>query len=332
MKASYNHSDEKWAGLAKQLFDKPSFESSGITDTDWDEAELNETRQTAYQIDFYFAQKQFSPAGAWLQVQRQIHQPNTGLKRASLLWWRVAAVLLVAVLLGGGVFWASRSWWQSQWQQLVQASQTELSRVVLPDGSVVTLNYGSKLHFSEKFDGVLREVSLSGEAFFEVTPNPGKPFLIHAGKASIEVLGTSFNVDASRQNGLVSVVVATGRVQVSLDENTNNSGDLILAPGEKGVLDVGESLFQKSLNSDPNYLAWKTHAFEFSKTSLKDVIQQLNKVYRVQIATADPNVGELLLTARFDKQPVSFMLEVIAATHDLAVEDTGGGQFELKKK
>lgn len=329
MKASNQHSDEKWAELAKQLFDEPA---AANPELEWDEDELNEIRQTTRQVDFYLTQKRFSPAGAWPQVRRQIHQPHADLKQASLLWWRIAAVLLLAVLLGGAGFWASRSRWQVPAQQVAQASQTELSRVLLPDGSVVTLNYGSQLYYPENFDGSLREVSLSGEAFFEVSHNSEKPFLIHAGKANIRVLGTSFNVDASLHNGPVSVVVASGRVQVSSSENANRTEDLILTPGEKGILATDANFFRKGLNPDPNYLSWKTHAFEFTKTSLKNVIQQLNKVYRVQITTADPDVEKLLLTARFDEQPVNFILEVIAMTHDLAVEDSGGGQFNLKKK
>lgn len=332
MKASKNHSDEKWAELAKQLFDESAAEIPAAVKADWDEEELKGIRQTARQIDLYLTQKQFSPAGAWPKVRQQIHQPEGKLKLASLLWWRIAAVVLLASLFGGGGFWATRSWWQNQSQQVAQADQTELSRVVLPDGSVVTLNYGSQLYYPEAFDGNLREVSLTGEAFFEVTPNKEKPFLIHAGKANIQVLGTSFNVDASLRNGPVSVVVSSGRVQVSSSENTNRTEDLILTPGEKGVLAADETFFRKGINTDPNYLAWKTHAFEFTKTSLKDVIQQLNKVYRVQITTADPDVEKLLLTARFDEQPVSFILKVIAMTHNLEIEDTGGGDFKLKKK
>ena len=333
METHKKNTDEKWAALAKQLFDEPATTSSDVLNTDWDESELKSIRHTVRQIDLYFSRKRYSASEAYLRIQATIQSPKANTKKFSLssVWFRVAVVLVLAMLLGTDSYWLTHSWQKSVPQQISGTSDYGLTRIELADGSVVTLNHGSYLHYPEKFSGKLREVSLDGEAFFEVKPDREQPFLIHAGKADIQVLGTTFNVNAYPQNTVISVVVQTGRVQVSSNEYPVERSDMILIPGEKGVLNDGALQFQKSQNDDLNYLAWKTHSFIFNKTSLKDVIQQLRKVYRVQITTADPDMEKLLLTARFDDRSVGFILEVIAMTHRLKIDQTGENDYFLKR-
>ena len=84
-----------------------------------------------------------------------------------------------------------------------------------PDGSIVTLNRNSKLIFPKHFTKNVREVTITGEAFFDVKPNTSKPFIINAGNVQVKVLGTSFNVCAYPGTETVEVVVESGKVQVT---------------------------------------------------------------------------------------------------------------------
>jgi transmembrane sensor len=90
----------------------------------------------------------------------------------------------------------------------------------LPDGSVVTLNAASKLSYTDKFNGDTRPVTLLGEAFFKITPNKAKPFIINVNGVTVKVVGTSFNVKS--RNGKTEVIVETGIVNVSRDKNNIN--------------------------------------------------------------------------------------------------------------
>jgi len=332
MGTNRNNTDEKWAALAKHLFDEPTAENSDSSVADWDEDELKDIRETARQVDLYFQQKRFSAKEAFAKIDASKNQATTSKPKKTLQFWsRIAAIVAIALLAGGAGYWISGRSWLNTPKEMAVANNNDLQEIVLADGSVVTLNYGSSLSYPDEFDGKYREVTLDGEGFFEVQPNPDKPFIIHAGKADIQVLGTSFNVNAYPQNGEVSVVVQTGRVQVSSNESPAEGDKVVLIPGEKGVLALNDQVVQKSHNNDVNFLSWKTHSFSFSKTSLKDVIQQLDKVYRVQISTADPDMERLLLTARFDDRPVRFILEVIAMTHGLEIQQTNENEYLLKK-
>jgi ferric-dicitrate binding protein FerR (iron transport regulator) len=165
----------------------------------------------------------------------------------------------------------------------------------------------------------VREVFIDGEAFFDVKPNPDKPFIIHAGNAQVKVLGTSFNVCAYPNTETVEVVVKTGKVQVNNvnPESGNEYKEVILVPGEKGTLYNSTNVLEKALNPDPNYIAWKTRDLVFNEVPLKEVFKDLEKVYHVEIQVSDPKLNDLLLEAQFDHKPVDFVLNVIQITFDL---------------
>ena len=105
------------------------------------------------------------------------------------------------------------------------------SKLTLADGSQVWLNAGSKLLYPEKFSGSQREVTLEGEGFFEVTKNAQMPFLVHAGKITLKVLGTRFNVKAYSEDPDIETTLISGKVQVMLNDDPEK--EIILAPHEK---------------------------------------------------------------------------------------------------
>ncbi len=329
MKEQNSHQDKKWAELARSLFDGDSSEGQKLNEKEWEEDELAEIRKLKGQLDLHYKRQAFDANQAFEKITPKITQVTASKKQSNMRWLRVAAAIVFALLLGGGAIWYSQ--FSAVSDTLVQTDQFGLQKITLEDGSVVTLNHGSTLQYPEQFAGNIREVSLDGEAFFEVAPNPDKPFIIHAGDANIEVLGTSFNVNAYPENVEVSVVVATGKVKVTANQAGAPEADLILLPGDRGVLRKQDLALQKSRNPNPNYLAWKTHSFDFEISSLRDVIEQLSTVYRVKITTADPEMEKLLLTARFDNQSVPFILEVIARTHDLEIEHKADGTYELRR-
>jgi ferric-dicitrate binding protein FerR (iron transport regulator) len=186
----------------------------------------------------------------------------------------------------------------------------------------VTLNSNSKLQFPKKFKNNFREVTITGEAFFDVQPNPEKPFVINAGNAQIKVLGTSFNVSAYPENETLEVVVETGTVQVVSTEklNTLETAEILLKPGEKGTFVNSLGTLEKGLNSDPNYLAWKTHNLVFENTPLNEVVHYLNKTYHTDIQLKGKNLNNLVLTAQFEKKPIEFILNVVQITFGLQLE------------
>lgn len=322
-----------WNLIARLLFDRDNKnEASGLIEENElsvsDQNELEESRSISKKIDLYYSQKKYSEVAAWNRVKQRIYNDKKRNFYATTLF-KVAAVVVFAIIVGTASFIFLQKENAIAKHQLVSGSDP-ITNFELPDGTIVSLNSDSKIVFPEMFDDDTREVSIEGEAFFNVRPNPTKPFIISAGKAQIKVLGTSFNVNAYPGTDKVEVIVETGKVQVSRKEtNPSKTDELILIPGDKGILSCSTSILSKSKNEDLNFLAWKTHNLIFRETSLNEVILTLKKVYKVEIGFADKNLGNLLLTGQYNNYSIEFILEVISSTLQLEVERPDGN-FLLK--
>ncbi|SFE48586.1 FecR family protein [Sunxiuqinia elliptica] len=334
MGANKNIKQEEWELLANELFNKQAGTSEKPTNTDSvTSEEWEELQRLSKQIDLHYQLKQYSPTKAWSEVKNQIRS-NNKLKRTIHLRrvLQLAAAVVIALLIGSAAYYVGQSNLSNKHMAEVTVDDAGLSQIELSDGTLVTLNRDTKINYPDQFNGSSREVSIEGEAFFEVKPNPDKPFIIHAGDATIRVLGTSFTVNAYPGSNRVEVIVATGKVQFSKAKSSSGINQVILDPGEKGTYEHTGQNLGKTLNTDPNFLAWKTRTLVFSETSLQEVIQHLNKVYRVQIKLADSNLSQLLLNAHFEREPLDFILEVISSTHGLTVQKQGEYYLLLKKE
>lgn len=314
--------EEEWIAIARDLYD----ESDGTTSPSGSGqvGTPAEIAETAREIDLYFRLKKFDEEQAF----QRLKYFRDRFSAKQIVFWhnrsllvRIAAVVIVGLIVASAGFFAGSSKQEDHLQSGVVVDEYGNSKIQLPDGSAVTLNRDTKINYPDKFGSGTREVHIEGEAFFEVQADAARPFIIYAGKATIKVLGTSFNVNAYPGNEEVEVVVETGKVQVSKGEvAATAAGEMILDPGERGILKPFSGEMRKSRNDNPNFLSWKTRNFIFTKTSLKEVMEQLNKVYHVQVKASEPHMEKLLLTARFEGRSLDFILKVIAMTHDLKIE------------
>ncbi|WP_159519497.1 FecR family protein [Sunxiuqinia indica] len=334
MGTNKNISQKDWEQLARQLYEDPA--SPGKEDVESifvDEAEKKRISELSEKVDLYFKIKQYNTPKAYAKVNTQIHRrkAGSGSRIVTLRTLKIAAAIVLALLVVSAAYFVGKQQLSGQTLAEIKVDDSGLSQVELADGTIVTLNRDSKINYPDQFGSNKREVFIEGEAFFEVTPDPNKPFIIRAGEATIKVLGTSFTVNAYPGSDRIEVIVATGKVQFSKNDIGQSMNRLLLNPGEKGIFESVSKQLVKSLNADPNYLAWKTRSFVFSETSLKEVISQLNKVYRVQIELNDLSLNDLLLNAHFENEPLDFILKVISETHGLSVSRTGE-HYLLKKE
>ncbi|HCE58372.1 MAG TPA: hypothetical protein DER09_11210 [Prolixibacteraceae bacterium] len=293
--------------------------------------ELEQSRKMLDSVDAFYKADDFNSVAAWQKVQSKMHEPqlrvvqkNNVRKEVISHFYKVAAIVVFAVLLGSaGYYFGFRNKVTEVYSEIISAEKQVISEYTLPDGSVVALNSNSKLVFPRNFKGNTREVTIYGEAFFDVKPDASKPFIINAGNAQVKVLGTSFNVKAYPENETVEVVVATGKVQVSgkTGSAVNNNTPILLVPGEKGIVANNGSLPAKMENTNPNYLAWKTHDFVFNEIPLRDVIDCLEKTYHVDIEVTQPELNDLKLTAHFENKPIDFVLNVVRLTFNLDLSE-----------
>lgn len=311
-----------WELLAKYLCNETSESEKAdfelwLSKSEENRFELERHKKLLQNSDFIYQSKQYNNPAAWEKVYSQITKDQpVELKRIKLYsLLKYAAIIILFALIGSiGYFIINRNS-ASDFQQITSI-KNQVDEVLLPDGTIVTLNSNTKLTFTKQFSGKTREVMVVGEAFFEVEPNPSKPFIINAGKARIRVLGTSFNVCAYPESKTVEITVETGKVQVANFANRNEK-QVYLDPGEKATLFNKSNLLQKSLNKNPNYYSWKTHNLIFNESKLKEVIKCLEKTYHVKIILNENELNNLSYTAHFSTQPIDYILEVMRLTFNL---------------
>ncbi|RYD59394.1 MAG: DUF4974 domain-containing protein [Sphingobacteriales bacterium] len=256
-------------------------------------AEYEELTGVWRQTDEVLQQPAFNTSAAWERVAartvdipaQQEHlkkEPRQTKTIAFPSWAKLSLAAAAAVLIGLFVFKQV-----SGPDMIVAMAENGNKEVVLPDNSHITLREGSKLRYPEVFAANERHVELEGQAFFDVTRNEKQPFVIDAQSATVQVLGTSFDVKADEQ--MASVVVATGKVKMSMSKDASQA--LILTPGEKGSLKNGE--LKEELVSAGNYFFWRTGTIKFDGTPLLVALKQLSDLYNVEIRSNIPDVTGL---------------------------------------
>lgn len=240
----------------------------------------------------------------------QVKDPPTLFLRYAL---RAAAVLIPLVV--AGYFLIS---YYSKPEMLSFSTSNLKSEKTLSDGTSITLNHNSQLQYSEEFNDNSREVSLLGEAFFKVSPNPEKPFIIHAGSVDVKVVGTAFNVNNYPDSSLIEVFVEEGKVMLyTVNLQGVKTDSLLLEAGDAGIFDKKTNRLSKSSQVKGSELFWMNKTLIFNKTRLEEVFKLIEEKYDVQITITDPEINNLHLTTRFVDQPIDDVMKVIAESFHL---------------
>ncbi|MEM6841379.1 MAG: FecR domain-containing protein [Bacteroidota bacterium] len=258
--------------------------------------------------------RQIDPQAKWLEVwnkmqaeDKAVSAPVRSLPVYRQRVWQIAASVAL-LLTTAWVFWQER---QPSSELLVHTfiAQDSVEVITLPDSSQVYLNEDAQLSYQEDFGKRNRTVHLKGEGYFEVVSNPESPFFVHIDPTTVRVVGTSFNINSLDQ--AVKVTVNSGKVAFSHQEDT-----LMLTPDEVGLYADGEPL-REFVNTDPNYLSWKTGTLRFDDTPLSQVAQDIARHYQVSIQLEDEAISELQITSVFQNEPLESVLEEISALLDI---------------
>lgn len=236
-------------------------------------------------------------------------------------WMKVAATvaLIVGTLAAFQLFFSG----ENIYQIAVATGEGELQTIELADGTLVRLNENSALSYPADFTGDVREVELSGEAFFDVTKNPEQPFVITTGETVVRVLGTSFNVEARMEEKMTKVTVKTGKVEVVDRETTKK---VVLEPYEEAIHTHGKKL-EKIEDKDLKDLAW--HTLDFRKVVFSEVVAAMENHYQIEIETASANVTDCLYTINFADADLSTTLEILKTGLGVNISQTTDNQYTI---
>jgi ferric-dicitrate binding protein FerR (iron transport regulator) len=232
-----------------------------------------------------------------LQAKIEMMEATTKQKQPILLhrrYWIGAAAAAIALLLVGSWFFIR----QNATTQLLTAKSEHLD-IKLPDGSEVNLNAESKLSYSTNNFNKNRQLTLEGEAFFQV--KKGKKFVIKTQLAEVKILGTSLNVYA-REN-LCKVSCVTGRVMVSLGEKS-----VIILPGESAKVE-NNKLSKYSDSSIKMIGNWRYGEFYFENASLSNVFKEMERQFNTTFVT--PNIEGKYFTGSFDSKNLENALDIV---------------------
>lgn len=237
-------------------------------------------------------------------------------KSSATQFLKVAAIILFATFLGVLSY-------QHLYQQPEVAEPTlrEISmdkgqrgNVTLSDGTEVKLNAESKIILPNVFQSDRREVTLEGEAYFDVTHNPERPFIINTDEAVVEVLGTSLNIRSYPSNESVQVVVKEGRVSLKSQGNCLNN-DTVLNAGEMGQLFMSDNRIEKEkINDLELFLGWTSGFLKFKDAPLLTVARDLERKYNIEIRFDDQQLKGLKLTAELKSRTLQNNIDVISTS------------------
>jgi len=171
----------------------------------------------------------------------------------------------------------------------------QVAKAILPDGSVVWLNSSSKLEVSVGFfSSGTRDVQLSGEALFEVSYDPGSPFIVHTKQGSaVRVLGTKFDVDAYSSEKVITTLF-----EGSVELNSNHKILAVLKPGEQAVYFTSTGNVEINRDASDNVFIWKENVLVFKDEELQYLIPKLEKFYHVKIVVDKPELKKVRLSGR----------------------------------
>ena len=238
------------------------------------------------------------------QLKADEKEENRG--RFNISRWTQVAAAIVILIISAFVFFNIDHQESSQdeladvnlIEKISQPGQKITS--VLPDGSLVKMNADTRIVIPEFFTKDKREVTLTGEAYFEVVKDPARPFIIKVDGFTVEVLGTSFNVKAYENNGYRGVAVKSGKVAVT---NLKKNQVFNLSKNEMILLDEEGAMKKLPILDEDLFFGWTDQRMVFKDNSLDDVLHAISNWYGVDIEISNGISSDKPYTANY-KNPV----------------------------
>lgn len=248
----------------------------------------------------------------WQKTQQLLEQdaPVVPLKgrRQRRQWLWIAASLLILVDVGLGILWTSN---RTGWEEVIASQGATTTE--LPDGTRISLNQGSSMRYRIPASGE-RQVQLFGGALFDVERAEERPFVIDAGPIQVEVLGTSFYVDARETEPAVQVIVESGEVRVS-----GGGQETDLQENDQIVFEKATGGLSPLDKADDNYRSLISNELTFTNTPIDDAVFALNRHFGTNISIAITDTSDCEIDATYTDQSLDAILLILESTLGIEV-------------
>lgn len=259
-----------------------------------------------------------------LQLQDNFHSrfkhPLNNNKRRRLSLWIPAAAAAILLVIGGAHFLRKPATPKDIYTETATLAG-ERKIITLPDGTTITLNNGSRIKFPKEFTGKVREVYLDGEAFFNVTHDKTRPFIVNSGKLKVNVLGTSFDVHGYATDAKIDVTVTTGKVGVIAPGNRTSR---MLMPGQKLSYNRKTDELEQSTVNPNDYTGWQRGDLIFKNEQLDAICQRLERWYGVKISIKSPGLKGKHISLEQDNESLQNVMKMLSIV--------GGFKYEINDK
>jgi transmembrane sensor len=318
----------EWVAAAKAIIESLTASTSALSEEEVNrEAALIQQRIVTINNDPYSVEEP-----GYLESKDGLEQPSKGIHfllrtrqlvavAASLLLIAIAVFLLYQKKQPAAQANAYKSFLQETQNKSFEYNNNSdgEQRIVLSDGSEVVLEKNSRLTYAANFSSGKREVYLEGNAFFNITRNPARPFIVYTQTIVTKVLGTSFYVKAMSSDATASVVVKTGKVSVFQRENFTNTDagsstlkGMVVTPNQQVVYDIGNEQMSKSLVEKPVMAKEATtYSFEFDDTPAAEVFKKLQEAYGIPIVMDEEVMTSCTISASLGNEPFYEKLRII---------------------
>ena len=230
---------------------------------------------------------------------------------------KVAAILLLPVLTFLFYTLSEKKYLSDKYASLIVDSLEVIapmgSRTVvqLSDGSMVHLNYGSKIKYPQIFSGGTREITLAGEGFFKVAHNPEKPFVVKVGNLNIKAVGTTFNVLAYRGDNAIETTLVDGKVVLEQTMQMGKSKTLgTMAPGQHVAYSLLNGNIASTKGKVEKYISWIDGKLIFEDTPMLQVTERLSRMFNVDFQVKD-EVKDYTYTVILEDESLSQILDLM---------------------
>ncbi len=260
--------------------------------------------------------------------KRQLEQSK---KSRTILLYRLLAV--AAVFVAGLLITILHPWKSSESVQQLSVFSVPLgsrSKVILFDGTEVHLNSGSTLTFPNKYDGNIRLVTLSGEAFFVVKSDKRHPFIVKTSDFEVEATGTQFNVCTYSDDPFSAATLAEGSVSLRMN-NTDQA--FVIKPGEKFRFNRLKSSYNQADTDVESELAWKDGEFIFKNIPFPELVQRLERWYDVKLVCSGKKLESYAYSGRFKNQETIWqVLDALKLTTQITYQKVSFREFKISYK
>jgi transmembrane sensor len=267
---------------------------------------------------------------------------------------RIAVAASIMLLMATTLFYGIQNYRFSRLKETVNQISVPLgsrSKIVLPDGSQVWLNSGSKLFYPSGFSGKNRVATLEGEGFFDVKNDQNSPFIVAAGGLKIKVIGTSFNVKSYPEEKTVETILVKGIVEVNTINEHSLLSPIILAPNQKLTYTKSEgsmnlTALEEGIKQDNSrdlkveipdinnfkiatkinpeiFTSWKDGKLIFDGETLESLVPKLERFYNVRISLQDESMNKLKYSGVLEEVTIEEVLR--------AIESSSSIRFEINK-